>query len=71
MSEPRDSLRRDDMKSWLPLSGLPADIQAALLRAASRGRAKLPSPMADQWFMVPSKRGLRQVAVSGTRAFRL
>lgn len=54
---------------------LPADVQAVLKRAASRGAANLPNGMTlrigADWLMVPVKGGVRQVAVGMTRAFRL
>ncbi len=68
-----DTIRRDDLKPVSRFEALPADVQAILKRAASRGAANstpaILAAVGADWIMVPSKRGLRQVAVTATRAF--
>lgn len=54
---------------------LPEDIQRVLLIAARYGSADLKSDMraiiGRDWIMVPTRRGLVQVACNETRALRL
>lgn len=72
-----DSLKRDDMARTVlyassdlnRFTDYPADMQKALARAASRGAANLPRELPAGWLMVPTKRGAKQVIVSGSRAF--
>lgn len=68
-----DSIRRDDMQTnaTAKFDALDVATQAALRRAATRGAANLPTDVGEGWLMVPTKRGLVQVAYAGARAFSL
>ena len=68
-----DSIRRDDMKvsQTAAFDAMSDDVRKSLKRAASHGSANLPSDLGEGWMMVPSKRGLVQVAYKGSRAFSL
>ena len=68
-----DTIRRDDLKPVSRFEALPADVRRVLARAAARGAANstpaIQAAVGADWIMVPSKRGLRQVVVTATRAF--
>lgn len=71
-----DSIRRDDLRTseTAKFDALEAPMQKALVRATYRvGVAFLPHPMEDNegWLMVPTRKGLVQVAYKGVRASRI
>ncbi len=78
MTNKTDGLTRSDMRPFTDLTNFermsPAT-RAILKRAASRGAANsTPDAFVEvgqDWLMVPSKRGKRQVVITATRAFRL
>jgi len=53
----------------------PEDVRRALRTAASRGASNLPRPVVDEapqgWMMVPTRKGMAQIAWDGGRAWRL
>ncbi len=64
-----DSLRRDDLCASNAFAGHDYDTRVALKRAATRGAANLPRDIGVGWIMVPTKKGVRQVAFDGLRAW--
>jgi hypothetical protein len=70
-----DTLSRDDMKPVNAFDSLPKGIKAVLKRAAAKGASYGPDDIREivgrDWIMVPTKKGLCQVAVKAGLAYRL
>lgn len=69
-----DSLKRDDMQTpsaFEAFEALAPAMRQSLRRAASRGTASLPHELGEGWIMVPLRKGRRQVAYKGARAWGL
>ncbi len=69
----KDTLTRDDLRnsSTPAFDALSHPMQKAFSKAASGACSLLPRDMGEGWMMVPTRRGLVQVAYSGRKAWQL
>jgi hypothetical protein len=74
----KDSLSRDDMKPQSQThcyDALPANVQTLLRKAATKGKVECGietlACIDNDWLMVPTKKGLVQVAVGAGILYRI